>query len=292
MSDSQVGKSQSVDSKGSPSMRTLRHTGHGLMSELAQLIRGRRFAIFAIGLIILAAIPVFFGRALRQQAGTPLADVQSMLFRAGRTPRLRSVNTRQTAVVNKTQSLRVEAWEQTSDGGFHLLIRNVGSKDLNGYVVVVGNGTQITIDFSSGDRVISPGATDERDFPESYAPLTVLAAMFADGTIEGDSSTVEETRRWRSELKLQLSRGLTILNQVIDSSDVDSATALDNLESRFSSLPDTRTQSSVGGLHDGKDSLVNEVHLLRERQGRNGNVHQREKLTALRNRIKRRIASL
>jgi hypothetical protein len=263
------------------------------MSEFSQSIKGHRFVIFATGLVMLAAIPVFFGKAPRQQATTALGNLRSILFGTTRPPRLQSVNTTQAAVANETQALKIEAWERKADGRFHLLVRNVGSKDVNGYVVVVGSRTQIMVDLSSGDRVMSQGSTDELEFPNTSAPpnLTILAAMFTDGSIEGDPATVEETRRWRSELKMQLSRGLILLNQVIDSSDVDSGAALDNLESHLSSLPDTRTQS-VGGLRDGKDSLVSDLHLLRQKLERRGNVNQRRSLTELRERIKRRIASL
>src|SRR5213080_5028846 len=120
------------------------------MNEFSQLIKGRRFVIFATGLVMLALIPVFFGKAPRQQATAALGNLRSILFGTSRPPRLQSVNTTQAAVVNRTQALQVEAWEQRGDGRFHLVVRNVGSKDVNGYVVVVGSGTQITKDLTSG----------------------------------------------------------------------------------------------------------------------------------------------
>lgn len=221
----------------------------------------------------------------------------SMVFGGARTLKRQSPNTNETSIVNRTHALEVVALERTADGHLHVLIKNVARKDVNGYVISLSDNTRITNDTSSGDRVISQGSTDELEIPVQSTPstLTVLAAMFADGSVEGDPAIVREVKQWRSDLKTQLARGLYVLDETLKSPDGDRPLSLHSLEARFSSLPfdpATTGASSARGVWDGKDSLVNELHLLRSRQQRNGNLNQREHLIELRERIKRRIASL
>jgi hypothetical protein len=202
-----------------------------------------------------------------------------------------------TAVINKTTALEVTTLELTSDGHIHLVLKNVSPKNLNGYVVALDDKFRITKDISSGDRVVPQNSTDDLEIPIQSTPTTIaiLAAMFTDGSVEGDPTTVKEVRDWRLDLKGQLRRGLSALDEILESTDVDNVAALERLEAQLSSLPldpANAGASSVRGLHDGKDALTNELNNLRSRQERYGSFNQRVNLMRLKERIKRRIASL
>ncbi|HUE82323.1 MAG TPA: hypothetical protein VMM84_09440 [Pyrinomonadaceae bacterium] len=214
---------------------------------------------------------------------------------------------------NKTQALQVLAIETTANGHLRILFKNVSLKDVNGYVVVVGNG-RITIDLSTGDRVMPPGTTDDLELPprETTPHIAVLAVMFADGSIEGDPAIVTELTEWRSGIKLQLSRAIPLIEAALQSPDVNTSIALDRLESQISSLsvetdtipvsssetqgPDQEearlTYRVISGLRSARDDLLTNIRLLRERANKHGTHKQRERLLELKQRIERRIARI
>lgn len=199
-------------------------------------------------------------------------------------------------IINKTTTLEVVSLQRTEHNHLVVQLKNVSSKDLNGYAVALKSG-RITVDISSGDRVISPGQTDDLEIPFDSSPpdLTILAAMFADGSIEGDHVIAAELKEWRWGLKKQLTRALSLLEATLESSDVDNAMALDRLESQFSSLSlesDTASPHSAGGSQNARNTLRTEIQILRERRQRNGALMQRQRLLDLKDRIERRIASL
>src|SRR5205807_8691650 len=108
--------------------------------------------------------------------------------------------------------------------------------------------------LSIGNRVIWPGAEEDHEFfipPDASPDLTIRAVMFTDGTGDGDATEVAQARHERSELKLQLSRGLVALNRALDAADkryADSATAFDDLASEFRALsirPETRSRQGI-----------------------------------------------
>src|SRR5436190_3730635 len=199
-------------------------------------------------------------------------------------------------VINKTEALQVIALEPTKGGQITFRLKNVSLKHVNCYVIAAGGGL-ITIDTSSGDRAIIPQATEEFIIPAAQATgtLQILAAAFTDGTVEGEPTTVSSLKKWRSDLKLQLRRSLSILNETLNSSEADSPTSLDTLEIRFSSLETRHNTSAIGedsGLRDVRDGLVSEIQRVRTRLKRQGDVNSRELLRRLKQRIERRIEVL
>ena len=179
----------------------------------------------------------------------------------------------------------------------HLLIRlrNVSSKNLNGFVVAV-NEARIMDDSSNSESVVSPGETTELELPSrsASATVTVLAAMFTDGSIEAEPTLKTELTEWRKGLKEELARGLTVLNEILASPDVYSIKALDRLESRLSRPfnSDEKHSHSERGSKDARDSFYLDIQSLRERRERNGSLMQRQRLLDLKAHLERRIASL
>jgi len=207
---------------------------------------------------------------------------------------LQSLSASDVRIINTTTTLDVTV-DVTAGNRYVARLRNVSSRDLNGYVVSV-NGGRITADISNGDRVVASGQTTELDLPARSAPmtLTILAAMFADGHIEADPMLKSELTEWRAGLKRELARGLVELNVTLDSPDVFTMKALDKLDSRLS-LPldsDTHQSPSANGTRDARYSVSSDIQSIRERAQSRGTVMQRQRLLDLKGRIERRIASL
>lgn len=212
-----------------------------------------------------------------------------MLMGGGGSPRPQSPTRSDIKTINKTTTLEIMAIKAPVDGHLIIRFRNISLKNLNGYAVTV-NGARITGDISSGDRVISPGQTEDLEIPMPSAipEVTVLAAMFADGSIEGDPVVSVELKDWRLKLKRQLAHALSILEATLETPDVDAAKVLDKLESQFSSRdPDSALDSRIAG-----DTLSTEIQILREKRERSGTLTQRQHLLDLKGRLERRLARL
>ena len=198
-------------------------------------------------------------------------------------------------IINKTTTLELASIRATDHNHLVFVFKNLSSKDLNGYAIAV-NGARITVDISSGDRAVNPGETDAIEIPGDSSPpqVTILAAMFADGSIEGDPVVVAKLKEWRLGLKKQLTRALSVLNETLESQDVNADAALDRLESQFSSFPleSDNAQAPSRGLRDGRDDLMTDIQMLRERRHRQGSLNQEKRLLELKGRIERRIARL
>lgn len=245
------------------------------MKSIIRIARSRRSLFLA-----LAFVPLCFGILIR---GAGPSTLQSI--------------TRADQVTNKTKSLEVVFVQPMDNNRILIRMKNISSKDLNGYEVDVRGQARITTDFSAGNAVIPPGGTHEFDFPAEYSlsNLTILAAMFSDGTIEGDPITVTELKKQRLVLKKQLTKALPLLEAALQSADVYNPEVLDRLESQLSSLPlesDATERHSTSESRSARDDLIEDIKRLRERHRRNGAQMQRQRLLDLKTRIEKRIASL
>jgi hypothetical protein len=219
-----------------------------------------------------------------------------LLIGAGDPSKLQSSSTDDIKVINKTTTLEAVSLKRTEHNHLILLLKNVSAKNLNGFALTL-NGGIVMDDISSGDRFISPGQTTDLEIPldSPLSEITILAAMYTDGSIEGDPVTSGELKEWRLGIKKQLIRGLSILNAILNSSDITSAAILDELQSKFSVIEvetDNATPQFTSGTQDAKNSLNGEIQDLRDRRQRNGSTKQRQRLLNLKSRIERRIASL
>ncbi len=207
--------------------------------------------------------------------------------------RIKSPGVTKMQVLNETHALEIVGQETTPSGNLRIRFKNISANSVNGFVVAFPNGGQIAFDTSTGDRVISSGSSEEIEIPYGPSSITILAVMFADGTIEGNGITVAELKQSRAATKAELQRGLFLLKKAVDSADADTPMSLDNLESAISNLsPVNENSSRAGALRDAKYDLLNQIQILRSRQQRNARLNQRELIRALHDRIERRIAGL
>lgn len=237
-----------------------------------QLHNGRR--LVATTFVVLCVATLFVGLVI---SGSKSGD--------RRTPR----------VFRDTEALELVEMEATINGNLRVVFKNVSGRDINGFIVTLAGGPELTIDASTGDRVIPPQATQDLEIPVSFEvpDMTIRAVMFPDGNVEGNALTVSQVKQRRGALKRELKRGLELVRDAAESAEADSPGIFDKLEAAISNLSfDPSLPSHDTGLLEAKQDLASAIRDVRTRQERNGYLKQRERLKELCNRIERRIASL
>ena len=121
--------------------------------------------------------------------------------------------------------------------------------------------------------------------------IAILAVMYADGTLEGNQTTVAELEKSRSALKAELRRMLGLIIAEAQSRDADTPGAFDRLESAISKLPPT-PGDGTNALEGAKGDLAALIDVLRTKQQRKPHLKQRDLIQQMKERIERRIASL
>lgn len=201
--------------------------------------------------------------------------------------------TTQIQLVNHTTALALVA-QDVIDGRTRLEFKNISAKDLNGFVLGVANRSQIELDVTPGDRVIVPGGIQDILIPgPSPSTVTILAVMYADGSLEGEQITVAQLRDRRSALKAELKRILGLVVAETQSRDADIPGAFDRLESAMSKLPSPVGHTPQANARRGaKDDVASLLDFMRHRLERNAHLNQRDLIRELKERIERRIAGL
>lgn len=209
-------------------------------------------------------------------------------------PPWKSTNSLTTRVIRHTAALEVVEMDAGPGGSLRVVFKNVSERNINGFVLVISDGTEITVDVSPGDRVIAPAATEDLAIvASSDTEITLSVVMFADGGIEGEERKVAQLKPQRAALKRELKRGLSALRDVIASADVDSPAIFEKMESAIFGLQaEPGSPAQDAGSLDAKLGLVSAIHQVRARQQNNGYKNQQERVKELCDRIERRIASL
>lgn len=208
--------------------------------------------------------------------------------------RFRSNTSPQAQLVNETKALALIAQELV-EGRTRLSFKNISAKNLNGFVLGLPKLRQVEIDTTTGDRVIVPGQVHDIEIPGPLPTITILAVMYADGSLEGDQITVAELRERRCALKAELKRILGLVVAEAESRDADMPGAVDRLESAMAKLPPTvanRETPQATALRVAKGDFANMLDVTRHRQERNARLSQRDLIRELKERIERRIAGL
>ncbi len=249
------------------------------MKKLIEIITRRRSLILAS-----AFTPMCFGALIVGISPGRLQDVQK---------RAKVVSPAEINITNHTTTLNA-TFEFTKRNTLLLKMKNLSFKDMNGYVLMI-NGMRMTCDISIGDRVVSTGETNDEEMPirSPSTTVTVLAAMFSDGSIEAEPDLKRELTEERLGLKKELVRNLAILDEILSSADVYSTRALDRIEANVSSRNSDIVRSpSESGAQDARTAFSGELKMIKERQQRNGSAMQMQELLDLKGRMQRRIARL
>jgi cytochrome c556 len=248
------------------------------MKKLLGIIKKRRSLV-----LVLAFAPLCLGVLISTGSSAP-QDVKK---------RAQTVSPVEVQIVNNTTTLDA-TFEITKDNHLFVRIKNLSSKDMNGYVLSL-NGIRMTCDISIADRVVSTGETDNQEMliNSPLTKLTLLAAMFSDGSIEAEPDLKKELTELRLGMKKELVHNLARLDEILKSPDAYSTKAFDRIDANISSRnSDTVHSLSEEGAEQARNGLNSELKMLKQRQQPNGNAMQRQELLDLRGRIERRIARL
>jgi hypothetical protein len=235
-----------------------------------------------------------FPQRLRESACAAVLACTALVFATVGSSRFRSQTTTQTNLVNDTGALALVA-QEVIDGRTRLQFKNISARDLNGFVLGLPNLRQVEIDTSTGDRVIVPGEIQDIEIPRPVPTITILAVMYADGSLEGDQITVAELRDRRSALKAELKRMLGLVVAEAQSRGADTPGAFDRLESAMSKLSATVADGETpqaNAQRGAKEDFANLLEVMRYRQQRNAHLNQRELIRELKDRMERRLAGL
>jgi hypothetical protein len=146
--------------------------------------------------------------------------------------------------------------KETTLPSYRIILRNQSNKNIVGLGVDVVAGGRVQISSKprgiDGQPLIAAGkeywltvAAPNRAQPtaDGYAPtspsdqqIQIKAAVFDDGTFEGDAETAAAVRGYRAGEKMVLSRLILILENALSSTNTDLTEALRNLDSQISSV--------------------------------------------------------
>lgn len=188
---------------------------------------------------------------------------------------------------NETRSLEVVELEREGDS-IHLILKNVSSKSITGVQVQLGRVT-IQSEFLGGDETFLAGALHERYYPLQEGMdregINILAAVFDDGSSEGNPEAVRQIKDKRLGEKTQLRRVLPLVQQAIEAPDADAPAALDRLRTDILGLQVERGNGLSDdfslGLHDRKLLLLQQLDTLRRDQQVDKRIKIREELLRL-----------
>ena len=173
-------------------------------------------------------------------------------------------------VVNATKSLEVLKVTQ-ADEEYVLSLKNNYNKAINGLSVGTSPSSRQDVDYTSGDQLLLPGDVTEVTVPISRSGNSaqlprayVLAAMFTDGSSDGDPKVVTVCRQRRLGIKIQLQRISRLMETLLISSDSNEPSSLVKLKSRVSLLTEEPEDGQGGvfvglGLRSGKQTVLSRI---------------------------------
>ena len=204
-------------------------------------------------------------------------------------------------VENKTKAFQVVSIAKDRES-IHVSLRNDYEKTIISYIVATSRHTTMQTDygFSDESKGIAPRAIE--DWRETTTlqmlsdGITILAVVFEDGTGDGEPQRVKEIKDQRYGYKVQISRILLLIENILKSPVADTPTAIDELESQITSLstePDDETlEHSKLGLHNQKESTLRDVEELRGIVQEPGKITVRDGLVRIKKRLEKRLSRL
>jgi len=176
-------------------------------------------------------------------------------------------------VVNKTKGITLLSIEKV-DGRLKLQLRNDSGKVITAYEVAISKMTIHTECLTGSDYndLFLPGDIRE----ERYAMQTgvdtigvkILAAIFEDGTDDGDSEYIKEMRQYRSGMKIYREKSLALLKRLVSSKTIGIQSALANIEASLPQISEQQKEMPYfvkAGLEDEQSRFLRLVRTLKDR---------------------------
>jgi hypothetical protein len=146
--------------------------------------------------------------------------------------------------------------------GFELLLKNISSKNINGYSVSVDDRNTITSDLTIGDQLIRPGTEFKVVISRQVKKHCVIRhVMFEDGTGNGDPAAIAEQQDRRNGAREQFVRIASLLRP-------GNVEDLAKLKSQIEALPtDAEPGRSVYvtlGMRNAKEDVLTDLNKIGE----------------------------
>jgi flagellar basal body-associated protein FliL len=197
-------------------------------------------------------------------------------------------------VENRTSAFQVVT--AVRDGDLvRLSLRNGYSQPIDAFTLSSGANSGVQVDFTNSDTSIVPGAVyDYTVAAASLEPsgsstkplkLTILNVVFEDGAADGDTQATLDIKNRRRGEKIALSRILPLLDQALDSSELETHEGVQRLRNQISLVCDALEKEQppeiLGGILHGKGYILGDIQQLEDQQRdsksfRNGIVTIRE----------------
>jgi hypothetical protein len=195
-----------------------------------------------------------------------------------------------------TQTTALQVNQASQDGTkIHLTLQNNGTKTVLAFAVRMRSVTAEPEFLPPTHLGILPGSEYNFTFTppaSSDSPagstLTLLAALFEDGSGEGDEAVLAQLRQMRRARETQLKRLLPIMDSISAASDDDLSSAITNATNLVSKVPETLedgTQPVDGAvtsvIRSTRDDFVNQLNRLRSSLPRVGPDVVRKQIAAV-----------
>jgi hypothetical protein len=184
----------------------------------AKLIRYRWFVAPALaGLAALALVTLSW----TSRGSTPIG-VKTQARGKVTMPRKDLVAAAVLPTASKVPGFEVAKLEKDIDGGFiYVWLRNDTGKAITGYVLADGIARDQTDLLTADQPQMLPNGEATKDMLEIAAELevsgvTILAAMFEDGTTIGDPNAIDDISQWRRGVKIQCDHSASLLSRLAE----------------------------------------------------------------------------
>ena len=161
-------------------------------------------------------------------------------------------------LTNKTNAVEIISLLPTKNG-YKLTLRNVSTKNINGYSIGFGKGAIVTADLTSAYQLIAPGDQFTEDLPEA-TNIVIRHVIFEDDSIDGDAAAAAEQQDRRAGMREQLERIVPLVNAATESADVV------QLKAQLQALPEEsaagRSVYVAAGMRNAKEDALLEVEKL------------------------------
>lgn len=166
--------------------------------------------------------------------------------------RSRQIPPRAVNAVSNIRALQIVSTATTQVGenvNLHVTVKNVSEKGIVEYAFIKRDGSMMSTSGATTGWILAPGSEDTIIVslsPREGQETILFAALFEDGTGEGDAKELANMRDYRVGVAHQFGRALAILQQKKNASDNGQAAAvLDQLDKQFSELPEEEVSENV-----------------------------------------------
>ena len=153
-------------------------------------------------------------------------------------------------VTNPTSAVEIISIHPLQSGGYELVMRNVSSKNINGYSIGFDQGASVTSDLTSTYKpIIAPG----EDFKLRIPPTSVVIikhVVFDDNSFDGDARMAAQLQDRRLGIQKQLRNIISLLNRAGKTADVE------QLKAHIKELPEEGSAFVAAGMRNAKEDAL------------------------------------